>query len=78
MPHPAALQQVPEHMLMEMACRPARRREAVLAASHIRSRDVASTMLVSAGKPCLPQAVTQSRCTCSHCWELAVPSNQCR
>ena len=48
MPHPAALQQVPEHMLMEMACRPARRREAVLAASHIRSRDVTSTMLVSA------------------------------
>ena len=35
-------------MLMEMVCRPARRREAVLAASHIRSRDVASTMLVSA------------------------------
>ena len=38
---------------MEMACRPARRREAILAASHIRSRDVTSTMLVSAGKPCL-------------------------
>ena len=53
MPHPAALQQVPEHMLMEMACRPALQREAVLAASHIRSRDVTSTMLVSAGEPCL-------------------------
>ena len=52
-PHAAALQQVPESMLMEMACRPARRREAVLAASHIRSQDVTSTMLVSsAGEPC--------------------------
>ena len=36
---------------MEMACRPARRREAVLAASHMRSRDVVSTMLVST-MPC--------------------------
>lgn len=46
-PHPAALQQVPEHMLMEMACQPARRKEALLAATHIRECDPGTTWMVS-------------------------------
>lgn len=47
LPHPAALQQVPEHMLMEMACNPARREEALRAAAHIREHDLSSTVMVS-------------------------------
>ena len=46
-PHPAALQQVPEHWLMETACRPARRREALLAAAHIRECDAGTAWMVS-------------------------------
>ena len=66
-------------MLLEMACRPARQREAVLAASHMRSRDVVSTMLVSA-LPCLldSHAPQVHLCAVKHACEQPVLSIQSR
>ena len=50
---------------MEMACQPARRREALLAAAHIRERDAATAWLVSTAGTLLPHGAPQ-------CWGAKV------